>query len=354
MGYTKYREDIKERFYEDTQALYDARQKPYTPPPKYVCPYCNCVKYLKEELFSHIKENHNIKHPVVIINDKVINTEECYVHKIEKVQIYIYGFSDTISIDGVKVNINSDESVDITSQAKETFDNNENITISVGTFAIKVMKFTMKAVRNDIINPIIKRWENSVEEGRMISFKIPSELNSVEEEYLKGFYNYFLACLSSGTEKTERYYDADSILSSFYSINTRAVCVLKVIAFKFNWVKKLEKLCEITNDEFNQIVKFYNNEELDEIKAIIIEEDDSLFIEDDLRDYMDAVENYLFGEFEIAEEYFKKISIIDIEDKNFKDRILLLAAKTYAKQNRTREANRLYSNILCEEFKKKI
>lgn len=354
MGYTKYREDIKERYYEDTKALYEARQKPYTPPPGYVCPYCNCVKYLKEDLFSHIKENHNIKHPVVIINDKVINTEETYIHKIEKVQIFIYGFSDEIVIDGIKINIDSDESVDITSQAKEPFDNNGKVTISVGPIVVNVMRFSIKAVRNDIVNPIIKNWENSVEEGRMISFKLPSKLNSVEEEYLKGFFNYFLACLSSGTEKTERYYEADSILSSFYSINTRAVCVLKVIAFKFNWVEKLEKLCKITNDEFNSIVKFYNNEDVDEIKAIIIEEDDSLFIEDDLRTYMDAVEDYLFGDFEKAEDYFKSFSIIDIKDKNFKDRISLLAAKTYAKQNRIKESNRMYSNILCEEFKKSL
>ena len=62
--------------------------------------------------------------------------------------------------------------------------------------------------------------------------------------------------------------------------------MLKVISFKFNWTKRLGELCKKTSDEFNQIMKFYNNSEIDEPKSTNY--NDSLFIEDELREYIDT------------------------------------------------------------------
>ena len=96
-------------------------------------------------------------------------------------------------------------------------------------------------------------------------------------------------------------------------------------------------------------MKFYNNSEIDEPKSRNY--NDSLFIEDELREYIDAVEKYLLGELEEVNKYIKKYTITDIEDKNFKDRILLLSAKLCIKENRLKEAYCFESEILCEDFK---
>lgn len=349
MGYTKLREDVMEVFLDNTQSLVGISQKSKHTISKYVCPYCHCVHHKKENLFSHIKEQHNIMHPVVIVNDKVIDSTDFYINKIETAQVYTYGFSDPVVVNEVLISVDNETGIDITQKATELFEKNGRFSITVGDRTINVMKFSVSAIRNDLVNPTIREWEHSIEEKKMISFKTPSELNTVETEYLKGFYNYFIACLASGAEKATRYYDAYNILSSFNPNNALAVCVLKVISFKFNWTKRLGELCKKTSDEFNQIMKFYNNSEIDEPKSTNY--NDSLFIEDELREYIDAVEKYLLGELEEVNKYIKKYTITDIEDKNFKDRILLLSAKLCIKENRLKEAYCFESEILCEDFK---
>lgn len=352
MGFAKYYEDNNEIMLgrmERTQY----RQVSSAPVHHYICPYCNLIEYSRDKLFEHIKKEHNITHPVIVVNGKVINREDCSIASIENLSIFTYGFADELLLDGKRYYCSESDSIDLTYEAKHLFELNGSFQISVGEKNLLVKKYSIREVRTELINPIIRDWERSVSEGIMISLNLPNELNEIEREYLKGFYNYFIACISEGVNKKDRYYEAYTILKEFNPISSLGICVLKVIAFKFNWLDSLRYLCSLTSDEFNAVCDFYDGVE-DPLNAIIIDYQNSLYIEDDIRECVDAINNYMFGNLNEVECYISKQHLEEITDKNQKDRVLVLLSRLAQENNNIRKARHYNGQILSPELQKNI
>ena len=352
MGYAKYFEDNQEIMFSRTAHKRNFNVS-HVPVQHFVCPYCNLVEYSQEKLFEHIKNEHNITHPVIVVNGKVINEQEHSVAQIEGLSIFTYGFSDKILLDDETYLYTKAESIDLTREAKELLESNGSFEISVGEKKLKIKKYSVKEVRNDKITPIIRDWESSIVDGIMISMKLPADLNEIEREYLKGLYNYFLACISDGEDKKHRYYEAYTILQEFNPINSLGVCALKVIAFKFNWINSLMHLCEMAQDEFNAVCSFYTEGYKEKLEAIIIDYQNSLYIEDSIIENIDAISNFMFGNLGDVESYLSKIDLEEITDKNLKDRLFVLLREMSLANNNTRKARQYNDKILSPELIRK-
>ncbi len=352
MGYAKYFEDNQEIMLSRTEHKRNFNVS-HVPVQHFVCPYCNLVEYSQEKLFEHIKNEHNITHPVIVVNGKVVNEAECSVAQIESLNIFTYGFADIIFLDDGVYSPTASESIDLTVKAKKLLDINGSFEISVGEKNLCIKKYSVKEVRDERITPIIREWEKAIVEGIMITMNLPSDLNEIEKEYLKGFYNYFLACISDGDDKKQRYYEAYTILQEFNPINSLGICVLKVIAFKFNWINSLLHLCEMAHDEFNAVCSFYMDGYKGKLDAIIIDYQNSLYIEDSIREHVDAISNFMFGNYVDVESYLSEINLEEVVDRNFKDRLLVLLRETSYASNNFRRARQYNDRILSPELIRK-
>lgn len=351
MGYAKYFEDNQEIMI----SRIEYKKEFYVPHVKinhFVCPYCNMVEYSREKIFAHIKNEHNITHPVIVINGKVINESEYSVAKIDELNIFTYGFSDTIFINDQMYCNSNTESVDLTLETKDLLEKLGNFEIVVGEKKLRVKKYSVKEVRNEKITPIIREWEEMITEGIMISMNLPADLNQNEYEYLKGLYNYFLACISEGEDKKQRYYEAYTILQEFNPINSLGVCALKVIAFKFNWINSLINLCKLASDEFNAVCSFYTDEYNGKLDAIIIERQNFLYIEDSIRENIDAISNFMFGNIKKTEAYLSSLNVDEIFDKNLKDRVLVLLREVALVNNDIQKSRYYNERVLSPELKR--
>ena len=126
MGFAKYYEDNKEIMIgrmERTQP----KHIPSTPVRHYVCPYCNLIEYSRDKLFEHIKKEHNITHPVIVVNGKVINQEEYSVASIENLSIFTYGFADELLLNGKRFCCSDSGNIDITREAKDLLESNNSL-----------------------------------------------------------------------------------------------------------------------------------------------------------------------------------------------------------------------------------
>ena len=351
MGYTKYNEDDKEIYIERLDRVQGERRIPTIHIESFACPYCSLVTQDKKELHSHIKISHNITHPIIVVNDKVVNSSEFYIKKLENIQVLTYGFNDSIKLEGFCVE--QSEITDLTEIAREAFSQKGCFTINVGNKTIQIVKYNVSTIRNKLITPIIRDWEKNIESKKSISMPDLSVFTHVEQEYLRGFYNYFLGCIAKAQDKEKRYYESYSILSSFNPISSLGICVLKIIAFRLNWVGRLKELCEYSNDEFRAIYQFYNNEQAPLVDTSV-NYNDSLYVEDDIRDCIDAIVSYLSNDLNKVRDYLTNHDIQSIEDINLRDRILLLSSKLAMSENKFKEAKRYNNDILCKEFVIKI
>lgn len=184
----------------------------------------------------------------------------------------------------------------------------------------------------------------------MIEFNLQQNFNDVERKYLEGFYNYFLACISTKEDKTKRYYEAYNIFQGFYTIDALGICVLKVIAFKFNWINSLRNFCDLVSDEFNSICDFYY-ERYESIDTVINNCNKHLFIEDDIREFIDVINDYMSGNLSAAEKYVEKYQPETVSDINQKDRILVLLNRLAQSKNDIKKAQYYETQILSPDLK---
>ena len=166
MGYAKYFEDNQDIVIARTEHIHAVSIAP-VPVPHYVCPYCNQVEYSQLKLFNHIKAEHNITHPVIIINGKVVNEPEYNVARIDELRVFTYGFADKISLSQKQFLQSETASVDLTMEAQEALDAETSVELRVGERSLFIKKFSVKELRNEKINPIIREWARPGEYERI-------------------------------------------------------------------------------------------------------------------------------------------------------------------------------------------
>ena len=167
---------------------------------------------------------------------------------------------------------------------------------------------------------------------------------------MDGFYNYFIACLSNESDKKKRYEEAFGILYEFLHIVPSARFALKIISYKFNWVRLLKQF-SIDKDVFYNISKFMlNDSNYEELRKFGNSE---LFVEDNIEDVINITSDFITGKYESVEKYLSKFTdemLLKSKDTNFNDKIYLLKARLAIINNNKRLARRCYDEIQSPIF----
>lgn len=350
MGYAKYHEDDQKIIDDRKYFLYGHNyiERPNTFPPIFNCPYCNKTFFDKEKLNAHIKEKHNSISKLLILNQQVVQ-KDAYIREIKSLVIVRYDLSESIHINDVEINGQND--IDITKLAIEQLQFSKNLRIEVGNRVWTISLLNSELIDLLKMESIIMQWSVAVQERKIINRQDIREFNLPENHCLDGFYNYFLACTAEFALKIKRYEDAYNSLSKFAQIVPLAKFVLKVIAFKLNWVNSIRTLCG-DNDLFRNVYAFFINSQSDNnIDEFIGEK--QVFIEDDLEKSILAILAYQSSNNDKLQNYLKqfdKDTIFNMQDSNLRDRIYLLKARVAIKKGNTHEARRFYEEIATPFF----
>lgn len=330
MGYAKYFED-NERIITERQHYEEFTKSPEPKTIEYKCYYCNHLFETIESRNNHIRVDHNVIGPLLLINGRIA-TSENYVENIETIKIALCGFDNVdVFIGNKKVEVELQKAeIDLTT---EFFNNVDQYTLKIGNKTYLIKKYSKKDIVNPKIEEIIGKWEEQTEKKETLFPPIemyPNSLNEAEKRYLDGFYNYYIACESkiNPEDRNNRYNTAYALLSSFNNLPPKANFLLKVIAFKLNWIQTLENLTGATQGQgiFDFILDFYygRDSNVDKTENKI---EKKIYVEDEISEYLEIVYGYQTKNNQKADDFLKQWNdeeINLIEDYNKKDRILFL------------------------------
>jgi hypothetical protein len=358
MGFAKYKEDneriITERLYDDDQT---------NMPNEHIklnirCYYCNKLFECSNERNKHIKLEHNFDSALLIVNGK-ISSSEYYTENIISGKIILSKINnDKILINNEEIRKN-DEEIDIIGYLNNNI--NENV-ICIGEKKYILKKYTIESISNFEIEKIIDGWEKqiSIENNRQLSNTIPKNINDIETKYLNGFYDYYSACRNSISieNKKNRYESALAILSNFNKPTPKSIVVLKVIAFKFNWIEKFEQISrETSTSTFNYIVDFYNgNSTKENLNKNEYNGEKKIYVEDEILEIMNIIHAFQNEEWKKVDNYinyWNDEKINSIVDVNKRDRILYLKARRLNKLEKYFEEKKCYELIKTPSLLKK-
>lgn len=350
MGWSKYGEDNRiraEELYYFTHEIHYKRKDII----HYYCPYCNSVFPSKEDLYSHIKNHHNIVTPVLSVNGKIIEVKDnrvYYIDKLNSIELYNYENEINIVINDKEIIERSNE-ISLLDDCKKAFEQNGKVYLKINNINITIEKFSFNAIDYNKILPIILQWQKELYENKKLMAFNETEMNYTEKIYLEGVFNYFVACEAEGEDKKNRYFDAYARLSSFNPINSLGLFILKIITYRLNWIEKFIYYCTIneTKDIFTNIAKIYMNENDFDKK---IPDNKYIYIEPKIEKCIKAMnalksknDNDLMDFINENADYYLE------SDLNHKDRVLLIL-KLMAKSND--KINKYNEEILNESLKK--
>lgn len=352
MGWAKYHEDIGDAI---TDAKYLSRVFKYeiesVDPPCYNCMYCNLSFNSKNDLYEHIRNEHSIVSAMLIVNGRVVHSE-CYVKDLKTLIAVRYDLNDSIFINHKKIEVDSDmNEIDIINNVHDSLLRDKSISIIIGSREFIIRLVSREHINVNKISSVVRQWNLETAKGIYIR-KDFSEYNEIEKLCLSGLYNYFIACISTGENKCSRYNDAYAILSEVVDILPIAKVLLKIIAFKYNWIEKLRSLCN-GHDSFSVVYEFMTNQ-----KSILQksqQEECEIYIEDNLEEILMSMIRFQNQEYKSVESFVSKYpisSVKDIDDQNDKDKICLLCARMAARKLNKHDARRYYDEIITPFFDK--
>jgi len=322
----------------------------------YDCYYCDKSFQSSENRNKHIKEKHSVVGPLILINGKILS-DSCYVDEIKSAKIILCGFNESkISLDQKQINHGS-EDIDLIPFFKAKWTNHE---ICIDQRTCIINKFSSENISNNSVNKIINTWEKQISENdnKQLTNEYPDTLNEVERRYLNGFFDYFTGCKTTDeTNKRKRYEDASAALSSFNQITPKGIIILKVIAYRFNWIERLEYLSKQTNGSaFETVVHFFYGlktriNTIENKKEI----EQKFFVEDEIAESLNAIIAFQNENFIEVDKFLKKwsdLGIAQIKDTNKKDRIFFLKARRMNLLKRNSEARACYDAIKTPLLKK--
>lgn len=325
----------------------------YKKPVLYSCDYCNSVFYNKEDLFNHIRNHHKLDSILMIDNKVKTNAKNIYLSEVKSAIIYKYNPDLDILIDNVCIGVK--EYLDITKNINNSLEKKGICHLKIGKKEITFHKHSLSLINEKKLNEIIEQWSFECENDRNLTVYSKNDLNSSEKRYLDGCFNYFLACSANHDDKRNRYQDAYDILSEFYDLNSTGKTILKIIAFRWNWVETLEKICFNCNnvDDFDIILSIINGKELANYDKDS-NEISFLYIEDDIKNNIEAFINLFKSNYEDLNQYVNKYEDSDLIDMNLRDRLLFLKGLLFINKNKMRRANNVSKEIINETLQQKF
>lgn len=350
MGYVKYNEDdIK--IYNDRMFMKQGSVLRKAKPVKryFECKYCRALFDDKVALVEHIKKAHNIVRPLILINDKVIG-DKTELQYLESARILFYGFEGEIQIGAQKFHFEDEDELDITNDLRNALSSNGNCDILINDAKIVVSLCPIFLEDDATVKKTIADWQSSVEQGTPLNSAVLEMYDGAELRYLQGVYNYFLACTAKH-HKGKRYDDALAALSKFHDIDGVGKCILKVIAFRRNWVEQLRLLTDGDNDVFATASEFFAG-----ISSEFESENEStanrLYIEEEINLSLELMVLYQQGKYQEVKAKLAEIGMLDeLEDRNLVEQLQLLKARIALKDGDMRQARECYRGLITPGFR---
>lgn len=356
------------KYYEDNLKLYDDRMyiNGLQDSNRYAklicelrCPYCRNLFVDRASMFSHIRSVHSINSPVLLINGMIINnTDVTYVSSIKSARIRMYGYNSDVCISDSNLDYDFDnDELDITDEVIPRFENGGLCEIRIDSHIYTIERYSLYSIHDDLLNDYIEEWESNLKNGSPFKPFSPriKNMNSAESLYLRGVFNYYVACQAQGADKVNRYYEANSILKQFVPTNSLGLCIQKIIAFKFNWINTLVSLCDCygTDDEFRIACSFLQD---NDSKHILDrpQKRSAIYMEDDLADSLNAMLAFVNGEYNLVNQYLQSFETKTISDANLNDKISKIRSKMCALRGNTEEALFYNNEIKTDEFNSKL
>ena len=350
MGYVKYNEDdIK--IYNDRMFMKQGSVLRKAKPAKryFECKYCRALFDDKAALVEHIKKAHNIVRPLILINDKVIG-DKTELQYLESARILFYGFEGEIQIGAKKFRFEDDDECDITNDLRKALSLTGNCDILINGAKITISLCPIFLEDDATIKKTIADWQRSVEQGTSLNSAVLETYDGAELRYLQGVYNYFLACTAKH-HKGKRYDDAYTALSKFHDIDGVGKCILKVIAFRRNWVEQLRLLTDGEKDIFTTASEFFAGT-ASEVEWESERAANRLYIEEEINLGLELMVLYQQGRYQEVKEKLAEIGVLDeLEDRNHIEKLQLLKARTALKDGDIRQARECYRSLITPGFR---
>ena len=350
MGYVKYNEDdIK--IYNDRMFMKQGSALRKVKPAKryFECKYCRGLFDDKAALVEHIKKAHNIVRPLILINDKVIG-DKTELQYLESARILFYGFEGEIQIGAKKFRFEDDDECDITNDLRKALSLTGNCDILINGAKITISLCPIFLEDDATIKKTIADWQSSVEHGSPLNSAVLETYDGAELRYLQGVYNYFLACTAKH-HKGKRYDDAYTALSKFHDIDGVGKCILKVIAFRRNWVEQLRLLTDGEKDIFTTACEFFSGT-ASEFEWESERAANRLYIEEEINLSLELMVLYQQGRYQEVKEKLAEIGVLDeLEDRNHIEKLQLLKARTALKDGDIRQARECYRSLITPGFR---
>ena len=351
MSYAKYREDDN-HINDSRRFLHHGSEIKHSGeiPKYYACKYCKDKVFpTKDALFAHIKKAHNIVRPLILINGKVIG-DRAIVQYIRSAQIFLYGFDTEIYLDGELLpRVDFSDVIDFSEQLQQVLPIRKTCRITFQTSAIQIDWAPLFSAESRVISAAISNWELSIANGERLDTRYLSGLHGAERLFLNGMYNYYLACRANH-DKVSRYNDALEMLSSLHDLNGIGRCVLKVIAYRRNWVEQLTLLTSGESDDFRTAAEYYHRQPSTfEYEAVPAKR---LYIEDDVETSLSLITLFQKHDYGLLRQKLSELPSVDTFDNpNFADQLNLLCARLAAIEGDYNRACEFYSRVLTPLFK---
>lgn len=349
MSYAKYREDdekIREhrRYMREGSGISQHKVQSVR---YYDCKYCRAIFTEREMLYQHIKSKHNIVRPLLLINGKVAN-DHCIIYQLDFAHIDLFGYAGDILIDGSPVAREDGEEIDITQKLDKALSEKRISRISFDSASIDIEKVEYSVHENRQIEDLIERWEQDIASGKRLADLQIESFNEGNALFLKGMYNYYVACRAT-KDKAKRYDDAWAYLSRCGDLPGIGRCVLKIIAYRRNWIAWLRILTEDEKDVFSAAVDFYDQKSSD---AIEIRGEKQLYIEDATMQSIELMLLFQRGRYDdVRKKLLSMPDIDDVDDPNLADRLILVSARLAVLDGKIEKAAALYEMLNTPVFR---
>lgn len=350
MALAKFVEDLKKQ--NDEIDYMNNYQSDVSPSPKLPdpvkCLWCDDIFMNKMDCIRHIKAKHCHLDGVLEINGQIVR-EEVNIPFFSKAKVRCSNSETKIYLNGKKVlMVDRASDVDITSQVSSVLSEHDNCEISINGAKTMVRVAGIENINLDEITDIIYRWQINVENGNNIQRVDDSKFNESEKLLLNGLFNYFKASRKECEEQNrrKRYEDAYACLSRLRNKTAIGRFVLKVIAFRLNWIGELWQLSQADKqDIFYQISKYYHHDK--EFHVIDMGQmTASLYVEDQVKDCMDIMVALYSKDYILAQKIIDKYnSYWRIDDTNLRDRLLLAQSVLAASQGNIKKAKFFFEEI---------
>lgn len=349
MSYVKYLEDdVKiiehRRFLSFGSEIPSKNRKPIR---YYECKYCHAIFTSRSELFHHIKVEHSIVRPLVMVNGKIAS-DNYIVHFVDSAHIDLFGYCDIISLNGRSISYSQDDdTIDITSQLRKILLDSSACTIAFQSGSVEIKLVAVSIEDMNLIENAIEQWEQEVSSCERLSTNIMDQATDGNRTFLTGMYNYYVACRAK-KDKAKRYDDAWSILSNFNSVLGVGRCALKAIAYRRNWLYSLQSLSDSGTDDLS-IANDYYQRRPSNFEGLATGK--QLYVEDGTKMSLELVRLFQMGKYDELREKLTELPDFDmLDDLNLVDQLNLLSARLSVVDGDSRNARLYYEKLVTPAF----